>query len=153
MWPWRSLLSWELSSIGSVVQSWLLLCVWLRSPFSFSLMTSKLSVGREIQGAQGSWGGVQALAGKCLSSPRWVLNALQGSVSPSLEASRFPGLHESPPSLPCERSRPYQQAVSNWDHFLLLLLPLAHFLQVASVIHLPLGKPHERVQLIRKWLA
>lgn len=45
-----------------------------------------------------------------------------------------------------------QQSPSKRDHFL-PLLPLTHFLQVASVIPLPLGKPQERVHLIRKWLA
>lgn len=90
--------------------------------------------------------------GKCLlewvpkssrAKPSWLLE-----LEPGSRAALW--LH----NVPCERGwpSPISTGSSNWDHFL-LLLPLAHFLQVASLIHLPLGKPWEPVHLIRKWLA
>lgn len=90
-----------------------------------------------------SWREVPLLAAVGAESPL-------GLMSPSLEVERLLGCSVSrvKGAGPC----PYQQSPSKQDHFL-LLLPLAHFLQVASVIHLPLGKPQERVHLIRKWLA
>ena len=57
-------------------------------------------------------------------------------------------------NLPCERNWPPPMSTAYFQPACVLpLLPRAHFLQVASVIHLPRGKARQRVHLIRKWPA